>query len=215
MSGAVPPAQPPPRPRPERPLRPVRPVPFWRWRRNPLRRRTDRLEAWSALALVLLVPLLGLTALFGAGDAAERHYRAVAAREAQTRHHLAAVLVRDAPEHPEPGSDEARLARYPAEVRFTAPDGRTRTAAAEVPPGLAAGDGVRVWVAADGTPAGPPMTADEIRSRTMGWALLAFLAVALAGCAVHGAAVLALRRRNLATWDAHWAETAPRWTTST
>ncbi|MET8831964.1 hypothetical protein ABZX40_14375 [Streptomyces sp. NPDC004610] len=212
MSGAIPPAQPPPRPRP---VRPVRPVPFWRWRRNPLRRRTDRLEAWSALALVLLVPLLGLAALFTAGDTAERHYRALAEREARTRHHLAAVLVRDAPEHPEPGSDEARLARYPAEVRFTAPDGRTRTATAEVTPGLAAGDGVRVWVAADGTLTEPPMTSDEIRSRTMGWAMLAFLAVTLAGFVVHGVAVLALRRRNLAAWDARWAETAPRWTTST
>jgi hypothetical protein len=58
------------------------------------------------------------------------------------------------------------------------------------------------------------MTDEQIRSRTMGWAILAFLAVALAGAGVHRAAALVLYRRNLAEWASEWAETAPRWTTS-
>ncbi|MEU9336015.1 hypothetical protein AB0D49_23025 [Streptomyces sp. NPDC048290] len=195
MSGVVPSAQPPP-PLPERPVRPVR---FWRWRRNPLRRRTDRIEARITLALLLLVPPLGCAALVAAGDTAQRHYRAVAEREARTRHQVTAVVIGAAP---------------PAEVRLTAPDGRTRTVLTAVPPGRTAGDTVRVWVSSDGTPTGPPMPAGEIRSRAVGWAMLAFLTVALLGYAVHAIAVLALRWRNLAAWDARWAETAPRWTTS-
>ncbi len=45
----------------------------------------------------------------------------------------------------------------------------------------------------------------------MGWALVAFLAVVLAGGAVYGAVARVLRRRNLEAWDAMWAETAPHW----
>ncbi len=228
MSGATPPAQPPPGPEhdpdpdpdpdePVRPLplpRPPRPVPLWRWRRNPLRRRTDRLLGWIGLSLLLLVPVLGLAATFAVGDAAHRHYRATAEHQARARSLLAAVLVHDAPNHPEPGSDEARKARYPVTVRFTAPDGRDRTAKADVLPGLTAGSTVTVWTDRHGALTEPPLTTEQIRSRTMGWALLAFMAVALAGFAVHGAAALILHRRNLAAWDGDWARTAPRWTTS-
>ncbi|MFD0649950.1 hypothetical protein ACFQ2Y_16455 [Streptomyces malaysiensis subsp. malaysiensis] len=107
-----------------------------------------------------------------------------------------------------------RETRYPATVRFTDPDGRTRTAKAEVLPGLAAGSSVHVWVDKDGAIAEPPMPDAQIRSRTMGWALIAFVTVTLAGAAVYRCTTVVLRRRNLAEWDTEWAETAPRWTTS-
>ncbi len=71
-----------------------------------------------------------------------------------------------------------------------------------------------MWVDADGAIAEPPMPAEQIRSRTMGWALVGFLTVTLAGAAVYRGVAVVLRRRNLAQWDAKWAETAPRWTTS-
>ncbi|GDY59887.1 hypothetical protein SVIO_105100 [Streptomyces violaceusniger] len=58
------------------------------------------------------------------------------------------------------------------------------------------------------------MTAAQIRSRTMGWGLVAFLTVLLAGAAAYRCAAVVLRRRNLAEWDTEWAETAPRWTAS-
>ncbi|OPF80990.1 hypothetical protein VT50_0210625 [Streptomyces antioxidans] len=211
MSGATPPAQPPPDP-PHHGL--VHPLSLWRWRHNPLYRCTDRLQGRIALALLLLVPILGLGALFAAGDAAQRHYRATAEHQRQALHRTTAVLIHDAPDHPEPGSAEARENRYPATVRLTDPDGRTRTAETDVLPGLDAGSSVQVWVDADGAIAEPPMDTAQIRSRTMGWALMAFLTVVLAGAAAYRGAAVVLRRRNLAEWDTEWAETAPRWTTS-
>lgn len=211
MSGEIPPAQPPPAPGP---CGRAHPRPLWLWRRNPLRRRTDRLEGWIALGLLLAVPALGLVVMFAVGDAAYRHYRATAWHQAHTRHATPAVLVHDSPGHPEPGSDEARQTRYPVTVRYTAPDGRTRTGKADVLPGLSAGSTADVWVGADGTLTEPPWTGEQVRSRAMGWALPAFLSVAVAGLAAHRAAGLALRRRNLDAWDAEWAETAPRWTMS-
>lgn len=193
---------------------PVHPLSLWRWRRNPLYRRTDRIQGWTALALLLLAPVLGLAAAFAAKDAALAHYRAVAEQQAQTRHLLDATLTHDAPRHPEPGSDEAKKARYPVTVRYAAPDGETRTAEADVLPGLSRGSTVGVWADARGAVTGAPMSADEIRSRAMGWAVIAFLAVAVAGAAAYGAAALGLRRRNLADWEARWTRTAPHWTTS-
>ncbi|CDR02028.1 Rv1733c family protein [Streptomyces iranensis] len=211
MSGVIPPAQPPPDP-PHHGL--VHPLSLWRWRHNPLYRCTDRLQGRIALALLLLVPILGLGAAFAIGDAAHRHYRAAAEHQRQTLHRATAVLTHDAPDHPEPGSAEARENRYPATVRFTDPHGRTRTAETGVLPGLSAGSSVHVWVDADGAIAEPPMTTEQIRSRTMGWGLVAFLTVTLAGAAAYRCATVVLRRRNLAEWDTEWAETAPRWTTS-
>ncbi|MDG9694886.1 hypothetical protein QC281_32855 [Streptomyces sp. DH17] len=208
MAGETPRAQPPPPdPAPGRDPHLL----LWRWRRNPLRRRTDRVQAWIALGLVLAVLSAAPAAMYAVGDTVHRHYRSTAEHEARTRDHRPAVLVHDAPRHPEPGSDEAKKARYPVEVRFTGPDGTTRTGETDVEPGLPADSTVLVWVDATGEITGPPLTADQIRSRTMGWAILAFLGVVLTGLAVHGVTGLVLHRRNLAGWDAAWADTAPRW----
>ncbi|MGW0818387.1 Rv1733c family protein [Streptomyces viridiviolaceus] len=208
MAGDIPRAQPPPAPGRHPHLL------LWRWRRNPLRRRTDLLQAWIGLGLLLAVLAAAPAAMFSVGDCAYRHYRDTAEQQARTRQHVPAVLVHDAPRHPEPGSDEAKETRYPVEVRFTGPDGTPRTGKADVGPGLPADSTVLVWVDAQGAITEPPLTAGEIRSRTMGWAILAFLAVALAGAVAHGIAGLALHRRNLAEWDAAWARTAPRWSRS-
>lgn len=213
MAGEIPPAQPPPGVGGPRPAR-RRPSLLWRWRRNPLRRRTDRLRARLAVGLVLGVLVTAPAAMFTVRDAAHRHYRDVAADEAASRDRRPAVLVRDAPRHPEPGSDEARRTRYPVEVRFTGPDGVPRTGRTDVEPGSTAGSTVLVWVDPAGGITGPPLSTDQLRSRTMGWAILAFLGVVLTGLAAHGVAGLVLWRRDLANWDAEWAVTAPLWSRS-
>ncbi|MEU3661048.1 hypothetical protein AB0E77_15030 [Streptomyces sp. NPDC032940] len=210
MAGDTPRAQPPPAAAPRHHPHLL----LWRWRRNPLRRRTDRTQAWIALGLLLAVLVASPAAMFAAGDAAYRHYRATAAHQERTRDHVPAALVHDAPRHPEPGSDEARRTRYPVEVRFTAPDGATHTGKADVEPGLPADSTVLVWVDTAGTITEPPLDADQIRSRAMGWAILAFLAVALTGLAAHALTGLLLHRRNLADWATAWAATSPRWSRS-
>ncbi|MGV9287387.1 Rv1733c family protein [Streptomyces sp. NPDC003719] len=212
MAGDIPQAQPPPAPAPRQHQHPY--LLLWRWRRNPLRRRTDRTQGWIALGLLLAVLAAAPAAMFTAGDAAYRHYRDLAAHQESTRDHVPAVLVHDAPRHPEPGSDEARQTRYPAEVRFTAPDGGMGTGKADVEPGLPAESTVLVWVDAAGAVTGPPLDDEQIRSRTMGWAILAFLGVVLTGLAAHGVTGLVLYRRNLAAWDTEWAATSPRWSRS-
>lgn len=205
MVRGTPPAHP-----PEEPPR----VLLWRLRRNPLRRRTDLIHAWITVGLFLAVLAALPAAVFWAGDTAYRHHTATARHQKATWQHTPAVLVHDAPRHPEPGSYEAKKTLYPATVRFTDPHGRARTAKTDVAPALSAGSVVRVWVNAEGKITGPPLTTEQIRDRAIGTALLAAMAVPLLGAAAYGYAHRRLERHNLAQWDTAWAETAPRWTTS-
>ncbi|MFJ9731275.1 hypothetical protein ACIRUL_07950 [Streptomyces sp. NPDC101171] len=207
MAGRVPPpAQPPPEDLPR--------VTLWRLRGNPLRRRSDLLLGWFGLGLLAAVLAAAPVVALLAGDAARRHYARTAQHQAETRRPTTVVLLRDVPRHPEPGSAEAALTRYPARVLVDGPDGRTRTVRTEVEPGLRAGSTVHVWADRDGRITGAPMTAEEIRSRCMGWAICAALATAGAGAAAYGTAARAVRRHNLAAWEAAWTRTAPRWTLS-
>ncbi|MFF5158103.1 hypothetical protein ACFY3N_18005 [Streptomyces sp. NPDC000348] len=205
MAGETPPAQRPPGP-PPRPL-------LWRLRHHPLRRRTDTLYAWFGLGALVAVLAAAPVAAVLVGDAARRHYEETARHQNLTRYETTGTLTEDAPRHPEPGSDEERRTRCPVEVRVVTREGRTRTTRTEVRPGLTEDSAVRLWITADGEATDPPLTREQVRGRTTGWALLAAIGVALTGAAAHALTGLALRRRNLAGWDTAWAETAPRWTT--
>ncbi|MFG3723355.1 hypothetical protein ACGF8D_36765 [Streptomyces massasporeus] len=209
MPGRTPPLQPPPPPPRELPR-----VMFWRLRRNPLRRRSDLAQAWIGLGLTLAALAATPLALFLVGDAAHRHYARTAQHQAATRHHTTAVLVEDARNHPEPGSAEARQTLYPTKVRFTDPHGRTHTAHADAQPALPRGTTIRVWADTDGELTDPPLSPDQIRSRAMGSALIAALAVHVAAAAAYGTVQRVIRHHNLAAWETAWAATAPRWTTS-
>ncbi|MGX1543182.1 Rv1733c family protein [Streptomyces adustus] len=198
-----------------RPPEDPRGVLLWRLRRNPLRRRADLVQAWIALGLFLAVTAATPAAMFLVGDAAYRHHRQTARDEAAVRQHTPAVLLHDVPRHPEPGSPEAKITRYPGTVRFTDPHGHSRTATTDVEPALRAGSEVRVWVSDEGKITEPPLSTEQIRNRTMGAAMVAALTVPVIGVAVYGWAARRLERRNLAGWDIAWARTAPRWTTST
>ncbi|MEV5985273.1 hypothetical protein AB0L85_09655 [Streptomyces sp. NPDC052051] len=207
MAGEIPQAQPPPEAAPR--------TLWWRFRRNPLRRRTDLLRAWNGLALLLALLVVTPTVMLLVGNAAYHDLRRTAEHDARTSHRTPAVLEHDAPRHPEPGSDEANKALYPVTVRFTAPDGRARTAKTGVAPGLPAGSRVHVWVTDEGTLTEPPLTKRQIRDNAIGWALLAAIATALTGAGAYGVVRRGLERRDLAAWDSAWTTTAPRWTAPT
>ncbi|WP_053846557.1 hypothetical protein [Streptomyces sp. NRRL B-24085] len=205
MARAVPPSHPPEHlPR----------VLLWRWRRNPLRRRTDLAQAWIAVGLFLAALSATPPVAFAVGDTAHRHYEETARHQHATRHHTPAVLLHDAPRHPEPGSDEARKARYPVTVRFTDPRGHTRTAETDVTPALAAGNTVHIWVDTEGKITEASLSTRQVRDGAIGCAVLAAMAVPVLGVAGYSYARRRLERHNLAQWDAEWARIAPRWTAS-
>jgi hypothetical protein len=177
---------------------------WWRWRRNPLRRRSDVVEGWIVLAAWVLAVLGGLFAGVAADVAMED---GLAARRAAL-HTVSAVHTenadRTATVTTEGGAETVR-----AKVRWNSPDGSTRTALARVEPGTAAGTSVTVWVDRNGHVVRAPLTVAEARLQSVLTGVL--VAAGTAGLVLGGGrlARLPLERRRLRDWETEWARVAP------
>ncbi|WP_333742957.1 hypothetical protein [Streptomyces ardesiacus] len=183
----------------------------WRWRRNPLRRRSDVVEAWLTVVVALLLfvgaPLLGAaTAWWGYGQA-----QAVVAQQRAERHHVRATVVDRTPgslatEHL--GGQQS----YRAAVHWTAPDGTEKSATARVPAATRHGDTVDVWLDSQGRSVPPPSDGAEIWQHSATVGSFTALGTALTVLLAHRAVRAVTLRRRLAEWDREWALTEPRWT---
>ncbi|KAB1148314.1 hypothetical protein F7R91_09560 [Streptomyces luteolifulvus] len=182
----------------------------WRWRRNPLRRRSDVVEAWTVLAVTLLLlvgaPLAGAVAGWWAHDDA----RAVAAAQRAEHHRVRAEVVGRTPDTLP--SVSGREHSYRVTVRWTEPGTGARTATASVPAGTHRGDRVVVWFDSRDRSVPPPPDETAVWQHT----------VTIGACAAGGAAAVVLLgqsavravavRHRLAEWEREWAFTEPRWT---
>ncbi|WP_030340697.1 hypothetical protein [Streptomyces sp. NRRL S-1022] len=184
----------------------VTPVRLWRWRRNPLKRHSDVVEAWIVLAGWLLALLAGV---FAGVLAAGTSQSAFTARLSQV-HPVAAVLTDDAARPPAAGSgyDDGRVW---AAVRWTDADGSVHTDRAKVVPGAPAGTRITVWTNRSDRVVPAPVTgaAADLQS-----ALTGALVAPAAGALVWGAGWLVrsrLIRRRMAEWDEEWKQIGPRW----
>ncbi|PNG19939.1 Rv1733c family protein [Streptomyces cahuitamycinicus] len=204
MPDPIPRAQPPP----------IRTVRWWRWRRNPLRRPNDLLQAWIGLILAITVVITAPLTAWAVGTTVHDRLTAAANEQARAGGDTTAVLLNDAPGHPEPGSAEARETRYPVKVRYTAPDGTARTATTDVDPGLPAGHRVEVWTNAEGTLTKPPMPPDEISNRAVGAGALTGITMLITGTLAYRLTARVLDQRRMRAWETEWQQTARRWTTS-
>ncbi|MFF4169672.1 hypothetical protein [Streptomyces sp. NPDC001744] len=189
---------------------------LWRWRHNPLRRTTDLVEAWVALAAAVLlcvaVPLAGWTAGASAYGSLQR---AIRAQQEQRTPTTARVL--GAAEGPPrvvrtaEAAEEERLSR-PVTARWTAPDGSVRTGTVETARRHAApGDTFALWTDRDGRPVAPPMHPATARAHAI---TAGFMASLLTGLLVETGRRLAMRRLVLlryARLDRAWAAAGPDW----
>ncbi|MGW2177672.1 Rv1733c family protein [Streptomyces sp. NPDC001732] len=188
----------------------------WRWRRNPLRRATDRCEAWVALVALLLVvvaaPALGWICGALTDEALQRTVREQRARLRATT----AVVVRLAPgasllvTDPEVATEQG--SRIPVVARWKAPDGTARrgtvTASSR---SVRPGSKVEIWIGPDGRAAQRPMDAPTARTHAV---LAGIGAALLAAGLVEGGRRLAvggMTRRRYARIDRAWAEVGPDW----
>jgi hypothetical protein len=179
----------------------VRRVRLWRWRRNPLRRREDVLEAWLVAAVAVLTVLGGVSAgLF----AAEADARSLDAKRAE-RTPVTAVVLENAPV---PGSGATRVL---ADVRWTGADGTARTARTLVAPGTRAGTELTLWTDRDDRPTSAPPTPTEAAVESTLLGVLAGLATAGTVCGTGAVLRWRLDRRRLARWDREWLLIGPRW----
>jgi hypothetical protein len=177
--------------------------------RNPLRRRTDRIQACLGAGLLLAfligAPFLAMAAARWAG-----HVGTAEQRAQRAWHEVTAVLLRSAPAPVVFASGLEGGTWVPA--RWTAPDGRAHTGEIEVSTGLASGTKIPIWVTAAGLPTGPPLTQRAVTARVVMAVLVTpFLLAAVLAC-LAGIGRWVLDRRRLAGWDAAWAHVGPLWT---
>lgn len=90
----------------------------WRWRRNPLRRRSDVVEAWTVLAVALLLLLVAPLAGAVVGWWAHDDARATAAEQRAERHRVRAEVTGRVPDSP-PAVQGGRERSYRVTVRWT------------------------------------------------------------------------------------------------
>ncbi|MGY0022048.1 Rv1733c family protein [Streptomyces sp. YJ-C3] len=188
---------------------------LWRWRRNPLRRRTDLAEAWVALVALMLIvvaaPVVGVVAGSLSRDAL---YRSVQ-EQRSLRHQVTATVVQKVAQPPldsDPETSTARDAHSRVIATWKAPDGtahRDRVIAALNTPHT--GDTFPLWIDGRGQVVGRPLD----RTTATTHAVLAGFgaAVAVTGL-VEGTrrlVVWRMVRRRYARWDQAWDIAGPDW----
>jgi hypothetical protein len=175
--------------------------------RNPLRRRTDRLEAallWCGLVAALLLIPVGAaigTNVRDAGEASAERYRA-GLHEVKAR--TLEGTERDIPSAPGDVLSRAR-------VSYIDPQGVEREGMTSVVIGTKAGDEVTIWVDQSGAIVHAPRSG--LDSAAIG-TTVGLLTIAGSWLLLWGAVRLArvpLDRRRARDWENEWNSVAPRW----
>jgi hypothetical protein len=183
----------------------------WRWRRNPLKRRSDVVEAWTALAFSVLlfvgVPLAGALAGLWAHDTAQ----AMVGHQRADRHQVQAqVMGRPPGQHAatRTGTEPA----FRTTVRWTEPGRGTRTAVALVPGDSRQGEIVPVWFDSRGRSVAPPTNTTSVWQHAVGIGAVAAVGTATAVLLGHGTVRQVALKHRMAEWERDWARTGPDWT---
>ncbi|MFJ9542165.1 hypothetical protein ACIRPX_33570 [Streptomyces sp. NPDC101225] len=178
---------------------------LWRWRRNPLRRRIDVVEAWIILAAWLCAVAGGLAAAWVTGSRADAGYDRMRA----ARHPVQALVVKTADSQATTGPTSKRRVR--ATVRWTGADGHAHSGVTQVKAGLSPGDGIRVWANAQNQLTPAPLSPTN--------AMFQSAMVGLTAAGGTGVVVLLglqglqayLGRRRMHLWADDWERADRRW----
>jgi hypothetical protein len=178
---------------------------LWRWRRNPLKRRSDALEAWIVLAVWSVTVVGGVSTGLAAAHSVDR---GLAVERTEWRA-VVALLTEDAPKAT--AATAAGGEQVWAKVSWTAMDGSSHTGQARVAAHSPKGTSVTVWTDRDGSLVTRPDTASQAQMRaTMVGVLMGASAAAVPF--VGGRIVRErLERRRMAQWDEAWARFGQTW----
>ena len=178
--------------------------------RNPLRRRTDRIEAVIRLATVILllvaVPIAAIVAGREADQLARRQARAQQAAERE----VTAVLLQRAQATGSPDPYTSVQLTYVL-ARWQPPGQPPRSGPVLAPAGAPAGSTVAVWIDVSGAVASPPPDHREIVGDVCIAAIIASMVAILLLLESNALARRVLDRRRLNAWDAEWRATGPLW----
>jgi len=174
---------------------------------NPLRRASDRAEAWIRVGLLVGFLIAGPMAALAAGRWTAHVGDAGGAAQS---HAAQAVLLRTA-RAPTGRAVAVRGAQVWVSARWESAGGSTRTGEVPAQAGAPAGTVVTVWLDASGRVTGPPQPG-EFADEAVASALITLIAVALALLVVLRLIQRFLNWRHLAAWEAAWRAVGPRWT---
>jgi hypothetical protein len=179
---------------------------LWRWQGNPLRRRSDVVEAWVVLVTGLVMVVGGPTAGVMAGSAVDGAMR----QERADRHRVPAVLMENAPV-PRPVADGTDSQRVRVAVRWTAPGGVVHTGTVQVQEGRRAGTATVVWTDDRGRRVAEPPSVEQGVTRAALAGASSTAGVCVVALAGRGVARWRLDRSRTREWERAWAEVGPRW----
>ncbi|KMS70873.1 membrane protein [Streptomyces viridochromogenes] len=188
---------------------------LWRWRDNPLRRTTDLVEAWVALAALLLIlvvtPLVGSLVGGLAQDALQESVR----EQRTSRHVVTATVVRKpagSPLEADPEAATGQDIRTRVVAHWTAPDGTAHQGSVitslDTPQ---TGDRFRIWTDQQGRTVARPLDSATAATHAV---LAGFGAALLAVGLIEGGrrlVVWRMVRRRYARWDREWDKAGPDW----
>ena len=178
---------------------------------NPLRRGSDRAEAWIRLSLVAVFLIVGPLAAIALGHWADDSAIGAARAQAAAEYRVRAVLLRSAPAAETlPVYRDSWSALVPA--RWTGPDGSWHTGDVPAAADVRAGSAVTIWTDAFGRLVGPPIGHPQILRRVFAFVAVASVALALVLLTMVCATRRVLDRGRLAAWGRGWATVEPRWT---
>lgn len=187
---------------------------LWRWRGNPLCRRSDRREVWltvcAALLIVVGAPLAGVLSANAAHDALLR----TALEQQRNRHHIWATaqsIALHPPLNSEPDTATPREERTRVTAHWTGPDGSPHTGTLAVGHPVRPGNRLPIWTDDKGRLTDRPMSTRGASSYSM---LAGLAAGAFVVCGVEVGRRLTVRlvlRRRYARWDEEWGRIGPDW----
>ncbi|MDX6332272.1 MAG: hypothetical protein QOI83_4655 [Streptomycetaceae bacterium] len=187
---------------------------FWRWRRNPLRRRSDLAEAWAGLLAAVVIAVGAPAAGWATGAAVTGALQRTVRAQRTERAYVPAVVLKAGPREvtgTDPESGTLREEGRAATARWTGPDGKQHSGTVRIAVDQAKGDRIYVWTDPHGDATTPPLDAATATAHAamagLGTALLALVL----GTIGRQTLMWQLLRRRLAEWEREWAAAGQDW----
>jgi hypothetical protein len=178
--------------------------------RNPLRRRTDRVEAAIRLATMILLLVAVPLAAIAVGRQADHLALRQAHAQQAAEHEVTAVLLQRAQATGVPDPYTSIQMTYVL-ARWQPPSGPPRSGQVLALAGAPAGSTVPVWIDASGAVVGPPPDHRDIAGDVTVAVVVTCVVAGLLLLESNALAWRVLDRRRLKAWDAEWRATGPLW----
>ncbi|QIQ06250.1 Rv1733c family protein [Streptomyces liangshanensis] len=191
-------------------------VGLWRWRKNPLRRGTDLMEAWVALVAALLLALAAPATGWVSGSRINSSLQHTVRLQREERHRTTVTVTGQPKEHHHNAFDAESAVDHDGGGRvlaaWTAADGTRRTGTLTAPGHrTAAGSTFTIWTDPRGKPVKSPMDGSWARLNAVTAGATTALMAAVLVELLRRLVVWRLVRRRYHLLDRAWAKAGPDW----